>query len=158
MAENRVIGREGGLPWQLPDDLKFFKQATLGKPLIMGRRTHESIGRPLPGRPNIVVTTNPSYRAPGCTIVGSVADGLQAAGLVEEIMVIGGETLYRQTLAWSDRIYLTLVHAQVDGTARFPSLDWQCWREACRQHHPADERHAYSFSFIRLDRREPHTI
>jgi dihydrofolate reductase len=152
MAENRVIGRDASLPWHLPADLKFFKRITLGKPVIMGRRTHESIGRPLPGRHNIVITTRSDYEWPGCTVVHSVEEALRAASPAEEIVVIGGATLYRQTLARCDRIYMTLVHARIEGSTRFPALDWRAWKELCREYHPADSQHPYPFSFIRLER------
>jgi dihydrofolate reductase len=152
MARNRVIGLGNRLPWYLPADLQFFKRITLGKPILMGRRTFESLGRPLPGRINIVITGQPDYQAEGCIVVHSLADALAAAGSVEEIMVIGGASLYAQTLERADRIYLTLVAAEPEGDVRFPELERGAWQEVWREDHPADARHAYPFSFILLER------
>jgi len=153
MAENRVIGRDNKLPWHLPADLARFKQLTLGKPVIMGRLVHESIGRPLPGRHNIVLTRNPNYRAEGCTVVHDPAAALAAAGMVPEIVVIGGEQIYRLFMPLADRIELTLVHAEIPGDTRFPPLSPNQWLEIARSERPADERNPYPLSFITLERR-----
>ena len=118
MAENGVIGRENRLPWRLPADLRRFKSVTMGKPVIMGRKTYESIGKPLPGRSNIVVTRDPDYRAPGCQVVHSLEQALEAGAGHAEVMVIGGAKLYRQALGRAQRMYLTLVRAEVEGTSR----------------------------------------
>jgi len=112
MDDNRVIGRDNQLPWHLPADLRHFRQVTIGKPVLMGRKTHESIGRPLPERTNIVVTRDRSYEAPGCILVHSIESALKAAGDRREVMVIGGADFYRQLLPKADRLYLTLVHAE----------------------------------------------
>ncbi|MDX1605758.1 MAG: type 3 dihydrofolate reductase, partial [Candidatus Competibacterales bacterium] len=152
MAENRVIGHDGGMPWHLPADLRHFRQLTLGRPVVMGRRTHESIGRPLPGRHNIVLSRRPGYRAEGCTVVASLAQAEQMAGEVEELMIIGGGELYRQALPRARRIYLTEVHARPEGTVRFPELDRSEWRELRRETHPADDRHPHPYSFVWLER------
>ena len=152
MAENRVIGRENRLPWHLPADLRHFKQLTLGKPVLMGRRTHESIGRPLPGRTNIVVTCDRSYTAPGCVVAHSLESALEAAAGGAEAMVIGGTELYRQLLPRADRIYLTLVHAEFVGDAFFPELAAGEWREAERTDRAPDEKNRWPYSFVRLER------
>jgi dihydrofolate reductase len=155
MAQNRVIGRDNRLPWYLPADLRFFKRTTLGKPVIMGRRTYTSMGGPLPGRRNIVITGNPDYRAPGCIVVHSLEEALIAAEPAEEAMIIGGATIFAQTLPHVERIYLTLVHAEIEGDTWFPEFDPEQWREVWREAHPADDRHAYPYSFILLERRVP---
>ena len=118
LAENRVIGRKNRLPWRLPADLRRFKSLTMGKPVIMGRKTYESIGKPLPGRSNIVVTRDPDYRAQGCQVVHSLDQALEAGAGHAEVMVIGGAELYRQALGRAQRMYLTLVRAEVEGTSR----------------------------------------
>ncbi len=120
MAANRVIGRDNQLPWHLPADLKHFKQLTLGKPVVMGRKTYASIGRPLPERTNIVVTRDRDYEAPGCVVVHSLDEALAAAGEAAEVMVIGGAGIYRQVLPRTDTLYLTEVHAEFEGDTLFP--------------------------------------
>ncbi len=152
MAEDRVIGVDNGLPWRLPDDLKRFKAVTLGKPVLMGRRTFESIGRPLPGRLNLVLTRNPRFHVEGVVTVTDWAAALQAAGDVPELMVIGGAELYSMALPVAQRIYLTDVHASVRGDARFPPFAPQEWREIEREEHAADERHAFAMTFRVLER------
>ena len=152
MAENRVIGNANRLPWHLPADLRHFRQVTIGKPVLMGRKTHESIGRPLPERTNIVVTRDRSYEAPGCIVVHSIESALKAAGDREEVMVIGGTDFYRQLLPKADRLYLTLVHAAFEGDVWFPELDEREWREVERTDCAADEKNPWSYSFIRLER------
>lgn len=135
MAQNRVIGINNSLPWHLPNDLKYFKAVTMGKPVIMGRKTFESIGRPLPGRPNIVISTNPAYRAEGITVVDSVEKAKQLAEHLTEInggseaMVIGGEQIYRLFLPVLNKLYITEVQADVEGDAWFPDFDDTAWRE-----------------------------
>ena len=152
MAENRVIGRANRLPWRLPADLRRFKSVTMGKPVIMGRKTYESIGKPLPGRSNIVVTRDPDYRAPGCQVVHSLEQALEAGAGHAEVMVIGGAELYRQALGRAQRIYLTLVRAEVEGDALFPDIEPQQWRELERESHRADERNQYDYDFVTLQR------
>jgi dihydrofolate reductase len=152
MAENRVIGRENRLPWRLSADLRRFKSLTMGKPVIMGRKTYESIGKPLPGRSNIVVTRDPDYRAPGCRVVHSLEQALEAAAGHDEVMVIGGAELYRQTLERAERMYLTLVKTEVDGDALFPDIQPQQWRELERASHRADEKNEYDYDFVTLER------
>lgn len=152
LARNRVIGRAGRLPWRLPEDLKFFRRMTVGKPVLMGRRTFESIGRPLPERQNIVLSRDPAYRAEGCQVVQSLGAALAVASPATEVMVIGGAMLYARTLPQAERLYLTLVEAEVAGDVYFPAFDWRAWREDWREEHPADERHAYPYTFLRLER------
>lgn len=154
MAENRVIGRDQGLPWRLPADMRHFVALTRSKPIIMGRRCHEAIGRALPGRQNIVLSRNRTFRAPGCAVVHSLDSALAATSRVPEIMIIGGEQVYRLFLAQADCIYLTLVHAPIDGDTFFPQLDMAKWREAGRQQRPADADNAYAITFLTLRKRE----
>ncbi len=153
MARNGVIGRAGGLPWRLPEDLRRFKALTLGKPIVMGRKTFDSIGRALPGRRNIVISRSaePATRGEVC-FVGSLAAALAAAGLADEIMVIGGSEIYRAALPHADRIYLTRVEAEVDGDVVFPDLPLQQWRTIASEHRPADSNHAYAMTFETLER------
>lgn len=159
MDNNRLIGRDNDLPWRLPDDMAWFRRQTLGKPCIMGRKTYDSLPprfRPLPGRLNIVVTRNVDYEAPGAIVVHSVEDALQAAGEVEEIVIVGGAELFRRLLPTVDRLYLTEVHGVVEGDVFFPEYDRAQWREIYRQEHAADERHPYAFTWLILDRiRQP---
>jgi dihydrofolate reductase len=153
-AENNVIGRDGGLPWHLRADLVRFKALTMGKPVVMGRRTFESIGKPLPGRRNIVVTSRADYRAPGCEVVGSIDAALAAAADAAEIMVIGGGDIYRQLLPRADRIYFTRVHVECDGDAYFPELDPDEWRASEESAHAADAANDHAFSALTLDRKQ----
>ncbi len=153
--EAGTIGRDGALPWRLPSDLRHFKQITMGKPVVMGRKTFESIGRPLPGRENIVLSRDPDYRAEGCRAVGSLQEALAAAGEAEELMVIGGAELYAQALPLAERIYLTRVHARFAGDTFMPRLDPEEWLETRREEHPADARNPYAHTFVVLERRRP---
>jgi dihydrofolate reductase len=152
MAANRVIGRDNQLPWHLPADLKHFKQLTTGKPILMGRKTWESIGRPLPERTNIVITRDTDYTAAGCVVVHSIDAALRAAGHNDEVMVIGGSELYRQVLPQVTTIYLTRVHADIEGDTVFPEIDESEWREVERIDCEPDEKNAYAYSFITLER------
>lgn len=154
MAENRVIGMENRLPWRLPADLKRFKRLTTGKPVIMGRRTWESLPHALPDRKNIVVTRDESYRAEDAVVAGSVVEAIAEAGDVDEVVVIGGADLYTQFLPRADRLYLTLVHADVEGDVLFPEYDPEEWIEKSRKPQPADEKHDYPYTFLRLDRKK----
>jgi dihydrofolate reductase len=155
VARNGVIGRDNRLPWRLPDDLAYFKRVTMGHPVVMGRRTWQSIGRPLPGRRNIVVSRNRSLQAPGCTVVGSLEEAWKAAGDAEEVSVIGGTTLFEETLPIADRIHLTEVEAEVEGDTFFPPFDRGEWTEREVERHPADARHEYPFRIVVLDRKRP---
>ncbi len=152
VSENGFIGRDNRLPWHLPADLKHFRALTLGKPIIMGRRTYESLGRPLPERRNILLTRDPGYQAPGCVCVHSVEAALQAAEPAPEVMIIGGAEIYRQFLPRADRLYVTLVHREVEGDARFPPLAEGIWELRSRSDHPPDEKNPYAYSFLLLER------
>jgi dihydrofolate reductase len=152
MSRNGVIGHNGGLPWRLPADLKQFKSVTMGHPIVMGRKTFESIGRPLPGRQNIIVSRRPDYRTPGCHMVGSLEAALDAAGDVDEVMVVGGAALYGAALPRTRRIYLTEVQVDLEGDTVFPALDRTEWKETGRDRHGADDNNEYDFSFVILDR------
>jgi dihydrofolate reductase len=122
MADNRVIGRGGAIPWDIAADRRRFRELTMGHPVIMGRRTFESIGRPLPGRSNIILSRKPSFRAEGCIVANSLEDALLACGDADEVFICGGEELYRQALATADRIFLTVIHQGFDGDAFFPPI------------------------------------
>ena len=152
MDRNRLIGAENRLPWHLPADLQHFKALTMGKPIIMGRRTFESLGRPLPGRHNIVVTRDATYSAEGCTVVYSVDQALAAASRHPEAMVIGGAALYGQLMAHAQRIYLTLVDGEFEGDVFFPAVAQDEWREVEREDRKADERNPHPYSFVVLER------
>ncbi len=155
MTDDRVIGINNSLPWKLPSDMKWFRQHTLGKPILMGRKTFESFGaRPLPERVNIVVTRDQAYQAEGAVVAHSIDEALQAAGDVKEIMIIGGASFYQQMLPRARRLYLTRVHAKVKGDAWFPEFDQSQWRQVERIDHEADERNACAHSFIILERAE----
>ena len=153
MAENRVIGLDNKMPWHLPGDLKFFKRVTLGKPVIMGRKTYQSIGRPLPGRMNIVLTRDNDLHIEGVTCVKTVEQALALVADVEEVMVIGGATIYQQFLSKATRLYLTFIDLNVDGDTLFP--DYQAmadWNEIDREAHTADDKNAYNYQFVTLER------
>lgn len=157
MAKNRTIGIDNKLPWYLPNDLKYFKQVTMGKPIIMGRKTYESIGKPLPGRTNIVISRNPDYQAEGIVVVSSLQQALDKAEDIsfinghDEVMVIGGAEIYNQGLASADRLYITHVHADVEGDAFFPQVDWNDWQEQAREDFPAEGPNPYDYSFVVYD-------
>ena len=147
IADTGVIGRDNTLPWHLPDDLKRFKKITMGKPIVMGRHTFESIGKPLPGRQNIVVTRDTNYRRTGVTVVHDLDAAVLAAGDAREIMVIGGSELYRAFLPRAGRLHLTRVHGDIHGDVIWPGVDEEEWRVVEREAHPVDERHAYAMTF-----------
>lgn len=157
-ASNGVIGRDNALPWHLPEDLRYFKRVTLGKPIVMGRKTYESIGRPLPGRTNIVVTRQPGYRADGLRVTASLEEALALAADIaeidgaEELMVIGGAELYQAALPLAGRLYLTEVHAAVEGDALLPPIDWTAWREVSREFHRAEGANPFDYSFVVYER------
>lgn len=153
-AQNRVIGRDNKLPWYLPGDLKYFKQATLGKPIVMGRKTFDSIGKPLPGRLNIVITRDQRYQSDGVKVVHSLQEAIELAesqALIdgaEELMIIGGEQIYAQALSLAERLYITQVHAEVEGDAHFPVFDPADWQELGREDFSAEGPNPYDYSFI----------
>lgn len=154
MARNGVIGRDNKLPWYLPGDLKYFKRVTTGKPVIMGRKTYDSIGRPLPNRTNIVVTRSSGFSAEGVRVAGSLDEAFDIAGAdaeingVDEIIVMGGAEIYRQALPHADRLYVTQVHADVEGDAYFPEVDWSQYREVGREDYQAEGPNPYDYSFL----------
>ncbi len=154
MTDDGVIGLDGQLPWRLPEDLRRFKAQTLGKPVIMGRKTFESIGRPLPQRHNIVLTRQRDFSVgdPAVTIVADVESALRAAGEVPEVMIIGGAEIYRLALPLAERLVLTRVHASVRGDTYFPPIEPTNWRLVSSEQYPADEKHAYSMTFEDLER------
>lgn len=154
LDENGVIGHQGGLPWHLPKDLKRFKSLTTGHTMVMGRRTHESIGRALPDRRSLVLSRDLSFRAPGIEVVSDLGSALTSAADDDEIFVIGGYDIFRLALPKAQRLYLTRVHAKVDGDVFFPQLDLSSWRLIEEVFHPCDERHAFPFSFRTYDRVE----
>ena len=155
VADNGVIGRDGALPWRLPEDLRRFKAATIGKPVIMGRKTFDSIGRALPGRLNIVLTRQAGWlpQDPAVQVVPDLDTALAVAGEVSEVTVIGGAQVYALALPLAGRILLTEVHARPEGDAHLASFDPQVWQEITRERWPADERHACDMSFVTLTRR-----
>ncbi len=158
VAENRVIGRDNRLPWRIPADLRHFKATSMGKPVIMGRKTFQSIGRPLAGRTNIVISRDPTFAADGVAVAGDFEAALECADRsaaragIDEVMVIGGAEIYAEALARADRIYLTEVHRAVDGDVHFPEIDRDQWRESRREDHPAATPDGPAYSFVVLDR------
>lgn len=152
ISANNVIGINGGLPWHLPEDLKRFREVTMGKPIIMGRVTFESIGRPLPGRENVVLTRESGYVAEGCTVVGTIEAAVELASEAEEIMVIGGGEIYRQFLAITDQIYLTRVQAEIKGDTTFPEIDMSEWKEVSHEEYQSEGGSELSFEMKTLVR------
>lgn len=154
MTEDRVIGIKNTLPWKLPNDMKWFRQNTMGKPIVMGRKTFESFGaKPLPGRINIIITRDENYQALDSIVVHSIDEALKAAGDVEEVMIIGGASFYEQMLPKADRLYLTFVHAELKGDAWFPEIDNNDWNKVEKINHKKDDKNQYAHSFIVLDRK-----
>ena len=151
-SANNVIGADGGLPWHLPEDLRKFKEITMGKPMIMGRATWDSIGRALPGRRSIILTRMPGFEAPGAEVVGSVDEALAVAGDVDEVMIIGGGEIYRQFLPMTDRVYLTRLEAHIKGDTRFPELDMEQWQVISAEEFPAVNDREFAFTIEVLDR------
>jgi dihydrofolate reductase len=154
MDDNRLIGVDNCLPWKLPADMKWFRRHTLGKPIIMGRKTFDSFGgRPLPERTNIVVTRDKGYQAEGAIIVYSIEEALKAAGDGEEVMIIGGASFYEQMLPRAERLYITQVHGNFEGDAWFPEFEMGEWCEVEREESAVDERNAYPCTFLVFERR-----
>ncbi|AGY92786.1 hypothetical protein SPICUR_09330 [Spiribacter curvatus] len=152
MTDNRVIGQGNDLPWRLPDDMRHFVALTRDKPIVMGRRNYQSIGRPLPRRQNIVMTRDPDWSAPGVEVVHSVAAAIAAAGEVDELMVIGGAAIYAAFLPRADRIELTRVRTELAGDTWFPVFEGPDWQRTATTHHPADAEHAYPMDFETWER------
>ena len=147
MAKNRVIGKDNDMPWHLPADLQHFRKITLDKPIIMGRKTYESIGRPLPKRHNIIVSRNSDYRVDGCDVVSSLEEAVEMAGEVEEVFIIGGGFLYNQTIDQADRLYLTFIDLDVDGDTFFPEYEHLALKQVFSEHHQKDEKNPYDYEF-----------
>ncbi|WP_348720043.1 dihydrofolate reductase [uncultured Alcanivorax sp.] len=158
-ASNRVIGRNNKLPWYLPNDLKYFKQVTFGKPVIMGRKTWDSLGKPLPGRTNIVITRQAGFQAEGAKVVATLDEAVTLAENVafiegqDEAVVMGGAEIYALALPQADRLYLTEVHAEVDGDTWFPEYDTSEWKEIGREDFPAEGPNPYDYSFVVYERK-----
>ena len=148
MGRNKVIGRNNSLPWYLPADMKRFKEITTGKPVIMGRKTFESIKKPLPNRINIIVTHDVNYKAEGCMIAHSVEEALKAAEGKDEVMVIGGSKIYEQFLPIANKIYLTVIDEDFDGDTFFPEYKKEDWKEVSREEHKEDEQNWYDYVYI----------
>lgn len=155
IADNGVIGVGGALPWHLPDDLRRFKSLTMGRPVLMGRRTFASIGRALPGRRNLVATSNPQSLPPTVEAVADVRAAIAACAAANEVCVIGGAAVYAQALPLATHLELTRVHARIDGDVYFPAFDASDWREIERIEHPVDDRHAYAMTYQTLQRIGP---
>ena len=153
MAENGCIGRDNGLPWRLPEDLRRFKSLTIGKPILMGRRTYESIGRALPERRNLVLTRNRQWQRPGVLAVHSLGDALGCVRDADQLIGIGGAEVYRLLMPFARRIYLTLVHAEVAGDTFFPAIDPTQWADVECHRQPADDRNPYALTFVTLERK-----
>ena len=152
-ARNGVIGASGGLPWRLPEDLAFFKRTTMGHPIVMGRKTWQSIGRPLPGRRSIVVTRDRQFAAAGAEVVHSLEEAIERCADTEEIFVIGGAQLYADALKHADRLLLTEIHADFDGDTFLPAPSSGAWIESSREHHPPTGARSFGFDFVDLRRR-----
>lgn len=153
MASNRVIGLNNKMPWHLSADLKKFKQITLGAPILMGRKTYESIGRPLPGRTNIIISRNPAYRQPGCLVFNDIGQALASCSDANEVFIIGGSDFYQSMLPLADTVYLTQIHQDFDGDTFFPELDAKQWLEVARDDVNDDPAVDFSYSFLKLEKR-----
>jgi dihydrofolate reductase len=159
MASNRTIGLDGGMPWHIPEDLKYFKQVTLGAPIVMGRKTYEAIGRALPGRANIVVTRDTAFAGVGIDVVHTLEAALKKAEAIatlegrDEIFIIGGAQIYQQALPLADRLYVTEIHQSLDGDAAFPEINRADWIESRRELHTPEQAGKPAFSFVVLDRK-----
>jgi dihydrofolate reductase len=157
ISRNHVLGKDNQLVWHLPKDLRFFKTKTLGYPVVMGRKTFESFGKPLRGRTNIIITRNPGYRVEGATVVASLDEAIREAATYkcDMIFIAGGAEIYRQALPLADTMYLTHIHADLDGDAFFPEFSEEAWQAVAKETVPVDERHAYSFDFVTWKRVKP---
>ncbi len=153
MAKNRIIGKDNQMPWHLPADLAHFKQITLGKPIIMGRKTFESIGKPLPGRQNIVVSRDSHYSREGVDAVESLEQAIKTAGTVEEIIIVGGGNIYEQMLPQAHRLYLTHIDLEIDGDTQFPEYKHLGWQKISKEHHPADGKNRHHCTFVLLQKK-----
>jgi dihydrofolate reductase len=151
--ENRLIGRNNELPWRLPADLKFFKSVTMGHPIIMGRKTFESIGRVLPGRTSVIVTRQQDYTAPGCVVVNSLKEALEKCGSQEQAFIIGGAELFQHALPLASDLYITEIHHRFEGDTWFPEIRKDQWQEISVENHKADDRNQWDYTFIHLKRK-----
>ena len=151
ISENYAIGKNNQLLWHMPADLKHFKQITSGHTVIMGRKTYDSVGKPLPNRRNIIITRQ-EITIPGCEVVKSVDDALELCTNEEEVFIVGGAEIYKLAMPKTARIYLTIIHHSFEADTLFPEIDYMEWKEVSREDHPADEKHKYSYSFITLER------
>lgn len=152
MDDQQLIGKDNGLPWHLPADLGYFKQTTTGKTVLMGRKTYESIGRPLPNRRNIVISRNSAFEAPGCEVVESIEQALALAQDEQEVMVMGGASFYQQMLPQVDRLYITQIEGSFEGDAYFPAFDRDAFVETKRETHQPDENNPHTYHFTILER------
>ena len=152
MAENRIIGANNGMPWHLPEDLKRFRALTLGHPILMGRKTFEAIGRPLPGRDNVIISRNRDLKPSGVLIFYALSEALEALSDAPQLFVIGGAEIYREALPFAERIELTLIHRSFEGDTEFPPTDPNDWQEVARELAPADPHRDYRWSYLRLER------
>ena len=153
MGRNRVIGKDNALPWRMPADVKHFRDLTRGKPVIMGRKTFESIGHALPDRTNIIMTRDAAYSAEGCVIAHTLADALAAAGAAPEIMILDGGEIYKEFLARANIMYLTIIDTNFDGDARFPEWSQDAWRETSREEYAVDASNPYPYTFLTLEKK-----
>lgn len=154
IGKNNVIGVDNGLPWNLPADINHFKKMTINKPVIMGHKTFESIGKPLPNRENIILTLDKDFAPEGCLVAYSIEEALKLAGDVKEVMIIGGVSIYKQFLSFADKMYLTLIDGEFAGDAFFPEFNKNEWQEVVREDNEADEINHYNYSFITLERKK----
>jgi dihydrofolate reductase len=153
VANNRIIGADNDMPWHLPADLKHFKATTMGKPVLMGRKTYESIGKALPGRTNIVITANKSYSLDDAIVVNSVEAAMQEAAAFDEVMIIGGGSIYQSMLSQATRLYLTFIDLEVDGDTQFPDYEAIAnWQELSRETHQKDDKNPYDYTFVTFER------
>ncbi|ASF98953.1 type 3 dihydrofolate reductase [Vibrio anguillarum] len=151
MADNRIIGKDNQMPWHLPADFAWFKRCTLGKPVIMGRKTYESIGRPLPGRHNIVISRDASLAIEGVSIVSSIEEAIEVAGHVDEVMIIGGGSIYQACMAQANKLYLTFIELNIEGDTQFPEWGSE-WQEVHREMYQADDKNAHNMQFVVFDK------
>ncbi|MBU90096.1 type 3 dihydrofolate reductase [Candidatus Woesearchaeota archaeon] len=156
IGKNKVIGKDNDLPWGrgLPADMKHFKELTAGKPVLMGRKTFESIGKPLPNRINIIITRDENYKAEGCIVVHSIDEAVKAAGNAEEVMVIGGSQIYKEFLPRANKMYLTIVDADFEGDTYFPEYKVEDWKETAYEEHERDAENPYNYTFLVLTRKK----
>jgi len=152
MTENRVIGRDGDMPWRLSSDLKRFKRITMGHHIVMGRKTYDSIGRLLPGRTTVVISRNATYDDPNIRVARSLEEAIKIAGNDKEIFITGGAQIYELALPQVERIYLTRIHCELDGDTFFPKVDWEKWNLIEQESHTADEKNTFNYSFLTYQR------